>query len=348
MSETLLIRADASSQIGIGHVMRCMALAEAWQAQGGEVVFALGSAPQELEERVDAEGFARRRIIGRPGQPEEARETAALARKCSAACVVLDGYHFDTGYRRALGRTGARLLLVVDGVPPDTAGADFVLDQNLGASRPEGVREDSGTRFLLGPRYALLRREFWGWRGRKHSIAPTARRLLVTLGGSDPENMTLRILRALRTLPESGELEARIVVGPANRHRASLEKELIGAPETWQLLAAPDDMPELVAWADLGISAAGSTCWELAFMGLPFVTVVLAENQRSIAANLTRAGISRDLGWHADVSAERLTTSFHELSDQAALRMEMGRLGQETVDGFGAERVASLLSAVAA
>jgi UDP-2,4-diacetamido-2,4,6-trideoxy-beta-L-altropyranose hydrolase len=348
VSETLLIRADASPQIGIGHVMRCMALAEAWQAQGGEVVFASASAPQELEQRLDAEGFARRRILGRPGQPEEARETAALARNCSAACVVLDGYHFDPDYRRALGRTGARLLLVVDGVPPDTAGADFVLDQNLGASRPGGVREDSGTRFLLGPRYALLRREFWRWRGRKHPIAPTARKLLVTLGGSDPENMTLRILRALRTLPESRELEARIVVGPANRHRASLEKELIRAPETWRLLAAPDDMPELVAWADLGISAAGSTCWELAFMGLPFVTIVLADNQRSIAANLARAGVSRDLGWHEQVSAEGLIALVHELFDQAALRMEMGRLGQETVDGFGAERVASLLSAVAA
>jgi spore coat polysaccharide biosynthesis predicted glycosyltransferase SpsG len=172
--------------------------------------------------------------------------------------------------------------------------------------------------------------------------------LLVTLGGSDPENMTLRVLSALRKLPESGELEARIVVGPANRHRASLERALVSAPETWKLLAAPDDMPELVAWADLGISAAGSTCWELAFMGLPFVTVVLAENQRSIGSNLARAGVSRDLGWHDQVSSERLMSVFRELSEEPVLRMEMGRLGQETIDGFGAERVAGLLSAVAA
>ena len=348
MNETLLIRADASPQIGIGHVMRCVALAEAWQAQGGDVVFALASAPEELERRLDAEGFARRRILGRPGQPEEATETAALARSCSAGCVVLDGYHFGPGYRRAMRPTEARLLLVVDGATPEADGADFVLDQNLGAKLPEGSRGDSRTRFLLGPGYALLRREFWGWRGREHPIAPSARRLLVTLGGSDPENMTLRILRALRQLPESGELEATIVVGPANRHRVSLENELADAPASWRLLAAPEDMPGLIAWADLGVSAAGSTCWELAFMGLPFVTVVLAENQRSIAANLARAGISRDLGWHEHVSAERLTSTFHELFEDAALRMDMGRRGQETVDGFGAERVARLLSTVAA
>ncbi len=348
MNETLLIRADASPRIGIGHVMRCLALGEAWQAQGGKVVFAMASAPREVEERLDAEDFERRRIREAPGGLEEARETGALARSCSAGCVVLDGYDFGPGYRGALGRTGARLLLVVDRVPSDTSGADFVLDQNLGASRPAGVQENSGTRFLLGPRYALLRREFWGWRGRKHPVAPRARKLLVTLGGSDPDNMTLGILRVLRALPEATELEVRIVVGPANHHRSSLASGLVDAPENWQLMEAPRDMPELVGWADLGVSAAGSTCWELAFMGLPFVTVVLAENQRSIATHLARAGVSRDLGWHEQVSAEALTSSLRELLDDESLRMEMGRLGQETVDGFGAERVARLLSAVAA
>jgi UDP-2,4-diacetamido-2,4,6-trideoxy-beta-L-altropyranose hydrolase len=348
VSETLLIRADASPRIGIGHVMRCLALGQAWQAQGGVVVLALASAPREIEERLDAEGFARRRLAGQAGHAEDARETAALARSCSASCVVLDGYHFDGDYRRALGSLDARLLLVVDGVPADTGGADFVLDQNLGASQPGSMPEDSRTRFLFGPRYALLRREFWRWRGWKRPIAQTARRLLVTLGGSDPDNLTLRVLRALRALPESAELEVRIVAGPANRHLASLENELLGAPEAWRLLAAPTDMPELIAWADLSVSAAGSTCWELAFLGVPFVTVVLAENQRSIAANLSRAGVSLDLGWHERVSAEQLGASVQKLLGETALRMEMSRLGQETVDGFGAERVASLLTAVAA
>jgi len=348
VNETLLIRADADPRIGIGHLMRCLALAQAWQDQGGRVVFALASAPRTLEERLDAEGFTRVRIPEPAGEPGDARETAALARSGSAAGIVLDGYHFGPGYRRALGRTDSRLLLVVDGVPADIDGADLVLDQNLGAAKPEGSRENSATRFLLGPRYALLRREFGPWRSRERVIAPSARKLLVTLGGSDPKNVTLRIVRALRSLPDSGELEARIVVGPANRHRESLEHELAGAPETWQLLAAPDAMSELMAWADLGLSAAGSTCWELAFMGLPFVTIVLADNQRSIANNLARAGVSRDLGWHQHVSEERVVTQVRELIDQPKLRTEMSRRGRETVDGFGAERVAGVLSAVTA
>lgn len=348
MSETLLIRADAGPRIGIGHLMRCLALGQAWQRQGGTVVFALASAPPELEERLDAEGFARKRLTSAAGHAEDARETAALARSCSADCVVLDGYHFDADYRRALGSLDARLLLVVDGAPPDAGGADFVLDQNLGA-RPSGsMPEGSRPRFLLGPKYALLRREFWRWRGWKRPVAPAARRLLVTFGGSDPDNLTLRALRALRELPESAELEVRIVTGPSNRHRASLQNELLGAPEAWRLLAAPSDMAGLIAWADLGISAAGSTCWELAFLGVPFVTVVLAENQRSIAASLSRAGISCDLGWHEGVSAELLGASVRKLLGGKSLRMEMSRLGQETVDGFGAERVAGLVTAVAA
>jgi UDP-2,4-diacetamido-2,4,6-trideoxy-beta-L-altropyranose hydrolase len=336
--------------------MRCLALAEAWQERGGSVVFALASAPRDLEERLDAEGFARARIAGRPGDAEDARETAALARGGAADCLVLDGYHFDSAYRRALGPLDARLLAVVDGACGDAAGADYVLDQNLGASRPgtsgEAATGGSGaapdTRYLLGPRYALLRREFWRWRGRAHPIAPAVRRILVTMGGGDSANVTGRALRALRTLPEAGELEVRIVVGPSNPHRTSLEAELAGVPAAWRLLPAQRDMSELFAWADLALSAAGSTCWELAFMGLPFVTVVLAENQHRIAAALAGAGVSRDLGWHEQVSAEGVVAQCRELLDAPALRSEMSRLGQETVDGFGAERVAAVLSAVAA
>ncbi|MGA7991375.1 MAG: UDP-2,4-diacetamido-2,4,6-trideoxy-beta-L-altropyranose hydrolase [Thermoanaerobaculia bacterium] len=348
MPETLLIRADAGPEIGIGHVMRCLALAQAWQVQGGAAVFALASAPRDLGERLGAEGFAMGSIKGRAGHADDARETAALARGCSAGCVVLDGYQFDADYRRTLGRLDARLLLVVDGVGAGAAGADVVLDQNLGASQAELSGEGSRTRFLLGPRYALLRREFWRWRGWRHEIVRPAQRVLVTFGGGDFDNLALRALQALRLLPEASALEVRVVVGPANRHRASLENELLMAPAGWVLVTAPADMSALIAWADLCISAAGSTCWELAFLGSPFVTIVLAENQRAIAADLSRAGLSKNLGWHEGVSAERLSESIGELLDDVASRTEMSRLGQETVDGFGAERVASVLSRVAA
>lgn len=349
MSGTLLIRADAGSRIGVGHVMRCTALGEAWLARGGEVVFASSSVPVELFARLGAEGFATRPVGGSPGAEQDARETAALARSCSADCIVLDGYHFDSAYRRLLRPAEARVLVIVDGASGDGDGADFVLDQNLGAARPGRERQDStATRFLLGPRYALLRREFWRWRGRAHAIAPRARKLLVTLGGGDADNCTGRIVRALRAVPEAAELETRVVIGPANPHRAVVEAELKDAPSGWRALPPQEDMSDPFAWADLAVSAAGSTCWELAFMGVPFLTVALADNQRPIAAELARAGVSRDLGWHEQVGGQRLAESVRELLDDDAARGEMSRRGRETVDGFGAERVAAILSEVAA
>ena len=150
------------------------------------------------------------------------------------------------------------------------------------------------TRRLLGARYALLRREFAAYRGVRRLPSPVARRVLVTMGGADPENATSIALAALRELAQS-DLEVRVIVGAANLHLAELRAAAneLGCPA--ELTTATPKVAENLAWADMAIATAGTTAIQLAFMGVPALLMVAAENQAPIAAGLEQLGAARDL-----------------------------------------------------
>jgi RimJ/RimL family protein N-acetyltransferase len=196
----------------------------------------------------------------------------------------------------------------------------------------------------LGTRYALLRPEFgtykdirWGdlaGRPGRGETAPTRPHILVTLGGSDPDNLTLTALQALATLPD---VQVKAVIGALNRHRAALAAAAPGV----ELLSAVHDMPALMAWADVAVAAGGSTAWELAFMGLPAALIVLADNQRRVAAALGEAGIAVNLG--ECPTPEHIADAVSGLLLNADLRRQMRDLGRAMVDGRGAARVVDFL-----
>ncbi|HKV41453.1 MAG TPA: glycosyltransferase, partial [Blastocatellia bacterium] len=170
----------------------------------------------------------------------------------------------------------------------------------------------------------------------------TARKVLVTLGGGDADNVTLKVVRALGLL-QAGRIEARVLLGPASPHAEVLNREMSRAGCPAVLLRSVEGMPEQMAWADLAISAGGSTCWELAFLGVPCILIVLAQNQRPIAESLAERGSVINLGWHDRVSVDTLAGRIDELLLNAGLRAQMRRSGMEMVDGLGARRVALFL-----
>ncbi|MCB9727163.1 MAG: hypothetical protein H6746_01635 [Deltaproteobacteria bacterium] len=155
----LLIRADAGPAIGAGHVMRCLALAEAWQrAQAGPVTLAAVDLPPALGQRLREAGWSWRRCLGPAGGAADLRATSELACSSADACVI-DGYVFDRGFQHAL-RQLATTLVVDDGHRVDGFDCDLLLDQNLGASEAWYAPLAPDAERLLGTRYALLRHEF--------------------------------------------------------------------------------------------------------------------------------------------------------------------------------------------
>lgn len=339
-----LIRADASIKIGTGHIMRCLALAQAWQDTQGQPIFILANSVPALEERLKSEGMEVVHLTAEPGSLEDAQETAALAHQFETNWVVVDGYQFGSEYQQTIKNSGLRLLFIDDYGHAEHYYADLVLNQNISADEQWYQHREPYTQLLLGTRYTLLRREFWQWREWQRTVPPVATKVLVTLGGADPDNVTLKVIQALQ-LVEVEKLEAVVVVGGSNPHYESLEMAGQDSRFPIRLQRNVTNMPELMAWADVAISAGGSTCWELAFMGLPSILLVLAENQRAIAQKLATLNQAINLGWHQDVESNNIADTLSVLLQSTAQRINMIEVSQQIVDGEGVFRILKNLEA---
>jgi UDP-2,4-diacetamido-2,4,6-trideoxy-beta-L-altropyranose hydrolase len=321
---TLLLRADAGTRSGTGHVMRLLALAQAWQDAGGRAVFAASEMTPAVEARLARERLSLEHVAS------DAYDTIRLARAHNASWIAVDGYHFDAAYQRTLKEAGFSVLWIDDDAHAEEYCADLILNQNLHADAAMYAQRKAEAHLLLGPRFALLRREFRTWNG----VRGAGDRVLVTLGGSDPENVTLRVIGALREL----SVEATVVVGGSNASAEAIANAARGTDRI-RIERDVDDMPRVLAQARLAVSAGGTTCWELAFFGVPILAIVVADNQRPLTAGLQRAGVAIDLGWHCEVTHERLASALSSLLANDALRSRMSQRGRELVDGQGAPRV---------
>lgn len=324
--------------MGMGHFMRSLALAQAWRKIKGQALFVTGRRVSGLEPRLKQEGFEPFYLRANIGSTDDAEQTVMLAKKLKAGWVVLDGYHFSGEYQRLLKQAGLSLLCIDDYGHAGDYCADIVLNQNLTATGLFYNKREAYTKLLLGPQYILLRREFFSWRKWKRIIHPASCKVLVTLGGSDPANVTLRVIRALKQT-QMLDIQAMIVIGAVNRNHNLIVKEIGTKNGSLKLVTDTAKMPEFMAWSDIAISAGGSTCWEFAFMGLPALILVTTDNQKDNAEKLNDRGVAINLGAHSKVSAEDISVVLSSLLQDALHRKEMSRKGRKLVDGYGASRV---------
>jgi UDP-2,4-diacetamido-2,4,6-trideoxy-beta-L-altropyranose hydrolase len=337
----LLFRADASLTMGTGHVMRCIALAQAAQDAGGRAVFATAANTGGVQARLAAELCDVLLLSCDGGSGEDSQQTIALARERAVDWIVVDGYQFTADYQRALKAAGCKLLFIDDYGHAAHYSADVVLNQNAYADEKLYAAREPYARLLLGPDYCLLRREFALWRGWKREIAPVGRKILVTMGGSDPDNFTAVVIEGLRSL---ANIEAVVVVGGSNPHFASLQQLALQSGERFRLMASVANMPELMAWADLAISGAGSTCWEMCLLQLPMMLVDLAENQKPIARSLQDRDAGVHVGTAKSVAAGEIARRTVKLLESPGERAALSQACSELVDGRGTERVLAELN----
>ena len=337
----LLFRADASVAIGTGHVMRCLALAQAWQDSGGRAVFAMAETTPSIRARLIGESCEVANISCEAGTTADADQTAAFAKEQRSDWIVVDRYHFAADYQRALRKAGWKVLFVDDNGHARHYSADLVLNQNVSAGADLYVDREPTTRLLLGTRYCLLRREFGAWREWKRDVLPVCRRMLVMMGGSDPENVTARVIQALG-LAGLNDMETTVVVGGSNLNLERLESLVAQARPRITVRSDVSNVAELMAAADVAISAAGSTCWELCAMGLPSLLIDIADNQTNLAKELDQRGCAIRVG-DRTVSPERIADRFKQLVGSYDIRRSLSQRSHELVDGGGAMRVVSVL-----
>ena len=310
----VLIRCDASTATGSGHVMRCLTLADALSLKGAEVSFICRQQAGDLNLLIEKRGYRVDRITGKPlGWEADARRCGEFAADGGAASwLVVDHYGLDARFERRLHRYCDKIL-VIDDLADRPHDCDLLLDQNLYCdmeSRYRGLLPEA-CRTLLGPRYALLRPEFVEARRRQGARQGELRHLLISFGGSDPTNETTKALAALEMLPTEG-LFLDVVAGSSNPRAPSLQAACAALPGC-TFHTQVDNMATLMSRADLALGSGGTTTWERCYLGLPSLTVVVAPNQRLTTEAVAAAGATWNLGWHAELSPATLAARIAEL-----------------------------------
>lgn len=361
-SSQITFRADASIEIGTGHVMRCLALAHALRAHDVVCRFLTRALPGHLQDRIADEGFEVVLLPAPHGKPpkgppahahwagvdwvQDAAETRGALIAMPSDWLVMDHYAFDARWQAAARPEGTKLMVIDDLVdrPHD---CDLLLDQNFGrnASDYDGLVPDSCTR-LTGPRYALLRPEFSEARASALSdrIGRGLKHLLITMGGIDRVDATSTVLNALRHASLPADLSITVIMGSKAPALNSVRALARAMPCPTNVMVDVSDMAERMAAADLAISAGGGTTWERCCLGLPSIIVETAENQAGMARTMARAGAGIDPGpLLAPEFAQNLQSALAEVSDPAHLDA-MSEQAAAICDGDGVARVLAILS----
>ncbi len=308
--------------------MRSLALAQAWNDAGGECLFLSARAAESVLQKLRQESVANRQLDVDPGGSQDMEWTIGEATTFGAEWIVLDGYRFEEKFSTAVVNAGFRLLTIDDLANLSQYSAECVLNQNPLAHEALYARRDAETVLLLGPRFALLRREFRRPR-RPRVHRALAKRVLITLGQSARANNVAQILEGLNQI---GDLAVWV---------AGVEAAAI--PPTSHLrvraMQAVPDMSEPIEWADLALTAASSTCWELAALECPMLITVSAENQRRSAGGLKRAGAAVVLSDLTMLTAAEVAQAVATVANDLTLREELARSGSALVDGGGVHRV---------
>jgi len=338
----VIIRADGSEAIGMGHIVRCSSLAAALSRRGASVHFALRPSAA-AEEHLEKQGQNFTILDDADSPAGETERVVEIARRLGAKIGVVDHYSLDPTYHRALREATGCLACIDDNFLASSA-ADIVINQNLHADAEsyEG-KVSSAAKLLLGPRYALLRLEFARAHRETPEIHEKIERVLISFGGGDPENATALCLRGLDKVGRGLRIDA--VVGAAFEHHGELEELIPTMACDVMLHRDIDYIDRLMLEADLAFCAGGTTCWEIQCLGLPSIITVLAENQQAIAESLHRYRSAICLGRRDDLDESAYTASFLRLDADKQRRGEMSALALELVDGLGADRVAAELYA---
>jgi UDP-2,4-diacetamido-2,4,6-trideoxy-beta-L-altropyranose hydrolase len=342
---TTVFRADASIQIGTGHVMRCLTLADELKRHGHQTVFVCRPFEGDMCEEITRRGHALLRlspvddVMPQPEGPvhahwlgvgwrEDASETISTLAAIGATpdWLVVDHYaldcHWETALRPFVGR-----IMVLDDLADRRHDADLLLDQNLYNHMELRYAHLVSDRCeqILGPRFALLRDEFRQARKAMKERTGRVSRVLVFFGGIDQVNMTGRTLAALTEVRDQNMPSGiDVVVGTSHLHRDDVERRCAGMKNV-TLHTQTSRMADLMVAADISIGAGGTTTWERAYVGLPSLVTAVAENQREMTDAAARAGICWNLGWYEEVTSELIAARFREACATPQLLRKMSR-----------------------
>lgn len=295
----IIIRTDASVDIGSGHVMRCLTIAHNLKQEGCYVLFWMEPHAGNLIDYVAQQGYK------------------TISKAEQADLYIIDHYEVDMEWEQNI-RPYTKKLMVIDDLAR-VHDCDLLLDQNVVPNfegRYEGLVPDHCVK-LLGPKYLIMREEFIEVRKQNRRHNRNVQRLLVFMGGTDPTNETMKILTALEQLKFT---HVDVVVGNGNVHKETIEQ--ICYERNYHYHCQISYMAQLMHQADFSIGAGGGSMWERCYVGLPSSSTIVADNQLITTNYANQLGAVINLGWHEDVTVNSYITLLNNLSNIDAEKLE--------------------------
>ena len=361
----VVIRTDASVQIGSGHVMRCLTLADALRKRGVEVIFICREHVGNLCGLVEEKGYRVNRLSPQKEQcsglgwnlhaswlrvslEQDARETIEAFPVHEKSCdwLIVDHYALDRKWETLL-RPLVKKIMVIDDLADRDHDCDLLLDQNLYSEMETRYTElvPDSCHQLLGPRYALLREEFVRVRNKLKPIDGTAKRVLIFMGGNDPNNETEKVLKAII---RSGliDLEIDVVLGLGDPHNESIKKLCAQKLPKANFHCQINNMAELMTKADFAVCSGGTITWERCCLGLPAIVMAMAENQVALSSFSAQLGLCLYLGKADSVSIEKIGSALRIFCNAPELLQSFSTKSKRVVDGQGQRRVLGFLAPI--
>jgi len=362
--KNVVIRTDASIRIGTGHVMRCLTLAKKLTDAGCNVVFLCKQHNGNLNLFIKEQGFELIALSAPINDTtnqlndklwlgchflDDANECLQLIlRKTPIDLLIIDHYSIDHRWQNIvkenMNKFGLQKLMVIDDLANRKHHCDILLDQTLGRCEQDYTElVPNKCQLLLGEQFMLLRDEFLQYRTlakNKRAITSNIHHLLISMGGTDPDNITGQVLDWLIAIKANMQtLTVTVVANQASDFIMNIQR--VSDHHNWiNLVLSPPSMAKLMLEADIAIGSSGATSWERCCLGLPTLSIISAKNQQKINENLTKQQAIIPLGWSQDVSAPKLESVLQQLSRDINLYLHMTNRCFKACDGLGAKNVA--------
>lgn len=325
-------RVDADESIGIGHLMRCLALSEEFNRRGYSCFFVTKIENNELKTKIKKENYLFK-INPNLNIHNDVKELINFSKKKDVNWIITDHYGLKEEYISEIKKKKIKVLSIDDNAQIHYK-SDIVLNQNID-SENLNYSSENHTKFLLGPKYAILRDRLLIRENK--TFNNDVKEILLMLGGTDKENMTLKLIKLLETV--SNQIDIIVIIGPLNPNYNEIFKYVKDKKLKIKVIKSPEHMEKIYLNTDIAISAGGISCYELAYFGIPNLIITIAENQIKTAEGLHNQKVSIYLGTKNHLNKISINKKIYELINNISLRKTMSINGMKLVDGQGKKRI---------
>lgn len=335
----IIFRADGNSQIGSGHIMRCLAIAEAAKDRGEECTFITAS--DDMASVIKSKSFDNL-VLNTDYRDMESEDIIPVLKAFSASTVVVDSYYVSEKYLKILKdycKEHGGKLIYLDDIKKFAYPCNLLINYQIHARIDEYNRiyeKEQRPEYFVGTNYVPLRKEFVSLPNRK--VKERADSVFVTTGGSDSQHLAMELVK----IAKQSDKTFHFVIGAVNKDKKLIEREAENCPNI-HLHVNAKNMSELMQMCDVAISASGSTLYELCATQIPSVTFVVADNQSLIAEGFSSKDIIHNCGDVRELGSQKLAKLLIQealmLCDNYDRRCMLSETMKSVVDGFGVSRI---------